>query len=170
MTLLISHTQPLLSTHTQPLLSSYPQPLLSTIYPAPDAMHRCTNLSQRISSVHHTYPQCSGFLSNHQSWHFADVQVMRNKLASQTLGAAAGPVTSRSDMLARRRNMFGPSLHRMRAASDELHGLQHFVRFNASREDVAWAASGNVPSGSAMCDQEWAVENHCAVLGLLGTA
>ena len=80
---------------------------------------------------------------------------MRSKLASQTLGPAAGPVTSSSDMRRRRRNMFGPSLHDMRAAADELHGLQQFVRFNASREDVAWAASGNVPSGSAMCDKEW---------------
>lgn len=70
---------------------------------------------------------------------------MRSKLAIQALRPAAGPVTSSADMLTRRRNMFGPSLHRMRAASDELHALQQLVRFRASREDVAWVASGNVP-------------------------
>ena len=73
-----------------------------------------------------------------------DTQVMRSKLASQAPPSAASSVTGSADMLRRLTSMFSPGLLQMRAASDELHSLQQFVRFHASREDVAWAASGTV--------------------------
>ena len=69
---------------------------------------------------------------------------MRSKLASQAPPSAASSVTGSADMLRRLTSMFSPGLLQMRAASDELHSLQQFVRFHASREDVAWAASGTV--------------------------
>lgn len=70
------------------------------------------------------------------------MQVMRSKLASQAPISAASSVTSSADMLRRLTSLFSPSLQRMQAASDELHALQQFLRFHASREDVTWAASG----------------------------
>ena len=45
-------------------------------------------------------------------------------------------------MLARCQGMFAASLQQMHAARNELRNLQRFVRFQASGEDVAWAASG----------------------------
>ena len=69
---------------------------------------------------------------------------MRSKLASQAPPSAASSVTSSADMLRRLTSMFSPGFLQMRAASDELHSLQQFVRFHATREDVAWAASGTV--------------------------
>ena len=67
---------------------------------------------------------------------------MRSKLASQSPAPASGPVTSSADMLQRTRRMFSASRHRLQAASHELHSLQQFIRFRASRADVAWAAAG----------------------------
>ena len=68
---------------------------------------------------------------------------MRSKLGSQAQPTNAVVVTSRTDMLMRCRSMFAASLHQMHAAAQELYSLQQFVRFSATRRDVAWAASGN---------------------------
>lgn len=67
---------------------------------------------------------------------------MRSKLASQMQTPAVGPVTSSADMLQRTRRMFTASRQQVQAASHELQSLQQFIRFRASREDVAWAAAG----------------------------
>ena len=69
-------------------------------------------------------------------------QVMRRKLATQAQPLPTASITSSTDLLARCHGMFAASLQQMHAARNELRCLQQFVRFRASGEDVAWAASG----------------------------
>lgn len=92
------------------------------------------------------------------------LQVMRSKLASQALAPAASAVTTSGVMLTWRRAMFGPSLQRMQAASYELRALQRLVRFHASREDVAWAASGDVSTRDCHVYKDWAMRSLRCVL------
>ncbi|KAL0052575.1 hypothetical protein WJX82_004127 [Trebouxia sp. C0006] len=69
------------------------------------------------------------------------LQVMRSKLVSQTQPLPAVSLTSRGDMLLRCQGMFAASLQQVHAATRELHNLQQFMRFHATREDMAWAAA-----------------------------
>ncbi len=71
-------------------------------------------------------------------------QVMRSKLASQTPPLPAVSLTSRGDMLLRCQGMFAASLQQVHAATRELHNLQRFIRFHATREDMVWAAASEM--------------------------
>ncbi len=78
-------------------------------------------------------------------------QVMRSKLVSQTQPLPAVSLTSRGDMLLRCQGMFAASLQQVHAATRELHNLQQFMRFHATREDMAWAAASEMqPCATAM--------------------
>ena len=44
--------------------------------------------------------------------------------------------------------MFAGSVRKVHAAMQELHSLQRSIRFHATRQDVAWASSGEL---SVLC-------------------
>ena len=79
-------------------------------------------------------------------------QVMRSKLASQTQPFPAASLTSRGDMLLRCQGMFAASLQQVHATTRELHNLQRFMRFHATREDVAWAAASEMQPCTTICN------------------
>ena len=71
------------------------------------------------------------------------MQVMRSKLAAQPMSELCVPATSSAEMLTRCRGMFAGSVHEVHAAMQKLQSLQRFIRFHATRQDMAWASSGN---------------------------
>ena len=79
-------------------------------------------------------------------------QVMRSKLASQTQPLLAVSLTSRGGMLMRCQGMFAASLRQVHAATRELHNLQRFMRFHATREDVMWAAASEMQPCTTICN------------------
>ncbi len=79
-------------------------------------------------------------------------QVMRSKLASQTQPVPAVSLTSRGDMLLRCQGMFAASLQQVHAATRELHNLQRFLRFHATREDVVWAHASEMQPCTTICN------------------
>ena len=72
------------------------------------------------------------------------MQVMRSKLAAQPTSEHCVPATSSAEMLSRCHGMFAGSVHEVHAAMQELHSLHRFIRFRATRQDVAWASSGEL--------------------------
>jgi len=73
-------------------------------------------------------------------------------LAPQTQPLPAVSLTNRGDTLLHCQGMFAASLQQVHAATRELHNLQRFLRFHATREDVVWAHASEMQPCTTICN------------------
>ncbi len=140
---------------------------LLSLYSMPKST--CNQSGRKISTTtcytdHHMSDAHASWTHCQQHWHLCTCchailslfpvllpQVMRSKLAPQTQPLPAVSLTNRGDMLLRCQGMFAASLQQVHAATRELHHLQRFMRFHATREDMAWAALSEMQPCTTIC-------------------